>query len=161
MAIYSFIEKLGDTAVADVDLKRVPLSSLKEISRDASADGLRVSREYVYASGDPNEPFRVVSTINIDPPTAKKRMVRHNIRVSSIISAYDDDFTPNTLLIRGEDVSANMGFSYPYSVGPLQIAQLRQLLDNTFCFTFLTVTAGAMSTEVLDNFMYRIPDLTV
>lgn len=161
MSLYSVIEKLGDTAVADVDIKRVPIADLKEVSRDTSPNGLSVRREYVYAQGAPGVEYRVISTINIDPPTAKDRAVRHNIRVViSDVNVYDSDPTPDALVLESGPVSANMGFSYPFNIGTLEVADLRQLLDNVFAFTFLTVTGGVPSSEVLTNFMYRIPDLT-
>lgn len=142
------IEKLGTTAVADVDLVSIPQASLLLVASDKTST--TNMSEYVLASGALAYPLSVVVRRSYDA----KALDGYG-KTNYLISASARRTVTDSVLglLRDDPIDGGIYLNWPGKVID-DVPEARQFLNNIFCLTFDTVTAGVISDALLTELAY-------
>lgn len=153
MTVTVAIEKLGTTAVADVDLVCLPQSSLVLVASDKTPSV--TYSEYVFASGS----MFYGLTVNIRRAFDPKALNGYG-RTNFLFSLSGVRTVTDSVLgiLDEHPVDAGIYVNWPGRVVE-DVAEFRQILNNVFCLTFDTVTAGVISDQLITDLAYGTTNL--
>lgn len=142
------IEKLGTTAVADVDLVAIAQSSLVLVASDKTSTS--TISEYILASGALAYPLTVIIKRSYDAKALDGKG-----RTNYLISVFARKTVTDSVLglVSDDPIDGGIYLNWP-GKNIDDVAEARQFWNNIFCLTFDTVTAGVISDALLTELAY-------
>jgi hypothetical protein len=153
MTITVTFEKLGTTAVADVDLQALDQTKLAHVGTTKS-NGFSTS-EYVLADGSLDYDVNVYVNRTYNPKANSGfGETTYSITIAGTITVVDDVLLTK-LAYPGW---VKLSWAWP-GQGIGSVTELRQMLNNAFCLTFPSVAAGVISDAFLTSLAYDLTNI--
>lgn len=153
MTITVTIQKLGTTAIADVDLLGLDQTKLQLVASDKTNE-LSAS-EYVLADGSLLYDVRVFVRAQFDP---RANGGYGNMRYMWKIAGRKTIEDSVLLTLLNYPVDASIIVNWP-GKGIDDVTEARQLINNLFALTFPSVAAGVISDAFITDLAYGITQL--
>lgn len=153
MSLTVTINKLGTTAIADVDMLGLDQTKLELVASDKTETV--ATAEYILADGSLDYDLKVFVRSAFDARANSGRGIsRYQIRVVADLTVEDSVLGQ----IANDPVECGIFLNWP-GKGISDITEARQMLNNMYALTFPSVAAGVINDSFLTALAYGLTQL--